>query len=260
MQMMREMLKKAGRALALPLMATLMLTACSDKPGSPDAAQKADAAPADTQGAANSQGRAWATVLSVTPQNGFLMGNPDAKVHLIEYASLSCPHCADFHSASKDALKRDYIAKGLVKYEYRSFVLNPADLAASVLARCFGPERFFTLTGAFFEKQRQWFQPFVDIKPQDQQTLQSVPAQDQLKAYARLGKLDAFARQFGITGAQFDTCMTNPKLRAQLEAIQQLGTKTDQISGTPSFLINGKYEDDLRTWDAVDARLKSLVQ
>jgi protein-disulfide isomerase len=231
-----------------------VIAACEKAPpGAPAAGES-------TETVAEVSGKPWATVLSETPQNGFIMGNPDAKIHVVEYASLTCPHCADFHTASKDALKRDYIAKGLVKYEFRSFILNPVDLAASVLARCFGPERFFALSGAFFENQSRWFEPFTKITKEDQKSIESVPATEQLKAYARLGKLDNFVRPRGITSAQFDACLVNEELRKELEAIQKLGTDVDKITGTPSFLINGKLQDEVRTWAALDDKLKTMTK
>lgn len=251
MRASRNILSRSALKLLVPLLAATALASCDSPPaGSSSPANVATAAP---------DGKPWATVLAVTPEQGYMMGNPDAPVHVVEYASLTCPHCADFHIASKDPLKRDYIAKGLVKYEYRAFILNPVDLAASVLARCFGPGRFFVLSGAFFESQKSWFEPFTAITPEQQKSLESVAPADQLKAYARLGKLDAFARARGITGAQFDACLTNPDLRKQLEDIQRRGTEVDKITGTPSFLINGKLQEDVRTWAELDAKLKPLV-
>ena len=100
-------------------------------------------------------GTDWVAMIEKTPEGGYRMGNPNARVQLVEFASLTCPHCADFTKEAGPVLKRDYIAKGLVSYELRTFARDPADYAASMLSRCQSPAAFFGHVEGFFGTQRQ---------------------------------------------------------------------------------------------------------
>ena len=95
------------------------------------------------------------------------MGNPKADVKLIEFGSMTCPHCAEFEEQHGEQLIGTYVKSGRVSYEFRNFVRDPFDLAASLIARCGGPERFFPLTRQLFVDQRNWTAKLQDI-PQDQ--------------------------------------------------------------------------------------------
>ena len=98
----------------------------------------------------------WSTIVSQTPEGGFLMGNPNAKVKLVEYGSLTCPHCAEFEEKGGKALVDNYVKKGLVSFEFRNFVRDPYDITAALIARCGGPASFFGLTRAFYADQKDW--------------------------------------------------------------------------------------------------------
>ena len=159
-------------ALRFALVAGLAATtaACGDKKPDSTAAETAPAttdATAATPAAAPVSatapaGQDWTQVVAATPEGGFRMGNPDAKVKLVEFASLTCPHCREFHEAALSTIKSKYVASGNVSYEFRNFVLNGPDFAASLLARCQGPQPFFGLLNAFFTDQATWTEPFID--------------------------------------------------------------------------------------------------
>jgi len=202
----------------------------------------------------------WRQTLSMTADGGMLMGNPKARVHIIEYASLTCPHCAHFHGDSVAKLEAGYIARGLVKYEFRNFLLNSADFAASLLARCNGPKRFFALTDAFFSSQPEWIAPFQAVGENEAKALQALPPQQQIKRFAELGKLDAFVRKRGIPKAMFDRCLTDKALIDQLTALRATGVKQFDIQGTPTVIVNGTKMPQVPSWDDLDARIKSELK
>ncbi|HLU92364.1 MAG TPA: thioredoxin domain-containing protein [Pedomonas sp.] len=202
----------------------------------------------------------WTTVVQATPEGGYAMGNPKAAVTLIEFASLTCPHCATFHSQGMDPLKADYIKSGKVRYEFRNFILTGPDYAASLLARSQGAKRFFPLLDAFFARQEQWVKPFMQVTEEQQKQLATVPQQQQIKALAELGKLDEYVRRLGIPKARFDAALTDQAEIKKLADMRKNAVENYQISGTPSFVLNGKKLDGVNTWADVKARLDAALK
>ncbi|HEX8262031.1 MAG TPA: thioredoxin domain-containing protein, partial [Allosphingosinicella sp.] len=98
----------------------------------------------------------WGRTVVATPEGGFRMGNPNARVKLVEYGSLTCGHCAAFSRQGMAPLVATYVKSGRVSYEYRNFILNGLDVAASLVARCGGPARFFPVADKFYATQPQW--------------------------------------------------------------------------------------------------------
>ena len=131
-------------ALRFAMVAGLALAtaACGDK-------TETTAATTTTTPTSTPAGTDWTKVSAATPEGGFRIGNPDAKVKLLEFASLTCPHCKDFHESAFATIRDKYVASGNVSYEFRNFVLNGPDYAATLLARCKGAPGFFALADAF---------------------------------------------------------------------------------------------------------------
>jgi protein-disulfide isomerase len=159
------------------------------------------------------------------------LGSPKAKVQVVEYASLSCPHCARFNADAFPAFKAKYVDTGKVRYTLREMLTPPAEVAAAgfMLARCAGPGKYFKVVDAVFRSQSQWD---GDIKP------------------LFLG----IARNNGLTDAQFEACLTNQDnlkgLNARVKAAIDAG-----VSSTPTFFVNGvKYEGE-QTLDKLDAAI-----
>jgi protein-disulfide isomerase len=144
------------------------------------------------------------------------IGRADAPVTIVEYSSLSCPHCAAFHKEVLPELKTEYIDTGKVRYVVREFPLNDAALAGAVVARCLDPSRYFAFVDMLFSKQDEW--AFKD------------------DAFAPLKKL---AKQAGLPDDQFDKCLDNEALQKKILAIRERGAK-EGVSGTPAFFVNGK--------------------
>lgn len=157
------------------------------------------------------------------------IGSPNAPVEIIEYASFSCPHCAAFHVQTMPGVKEKLIDKGIVRFVFRNFVRDAADLTAAKLARCKGPERAFLLTDLFFRQQSTWL------------------TQD----YAN--ELSALARRAGMNKTDFETCLGNKDLEKDLVAMRDAGMDMYQISATPTFIINGeKIEGALPLADIIE--------
>ena len=253
------------RGLALGAMLVLAATAACDKKAdapAPTAATDTSAtttAATSTAAPATVGGKNWVEEMVATPEGGFRIGNPDAKVKLVEYASLTCPHCRDFKAEADAPLRAKYVASGNVSYEYRSFQLNGPDMAASVLARCEGPRQFFNLMSAFYASQAEWTEPFLKMTPEQSKTIGALPQDQQLAAIAKIGGLDKFMRARGMTSAQFDKCIGDAAALKQLTDMQANAAGKLGVQGTPTFFINGVKQDGVNTWPQLEPKLASAL-
>jgi protein-disulfide isomerase len=235
--------------------AMLAISACGDKPAEP-------AAPAATAAAttATPSSTDWTTVTAATPEGGFRIGNPDAKVKLVEFASLTCPHCSDFHGAAFETIKSKYVATGNVSYEFRNFVLNGPDYAASMLARCQGAEPFFGLLNAFFTDQRVWTEAFSKISEEEGKRLGNLPQDQQIAGLAAAGKLDEYVRTRGIPRAKFDACLADKAALDKLLELRTQATDKYKLTGTPGFIINDVTQEGVYDWATLEPKLIAALK
>ena len=164
-----------------------------------------------------------------------VLGKEDAPVTIIEYSSLSCPHCAVFHRDVLPALKSEYIDTGKVRYVEREFPLNNAALGGSVLARCVDPSRFFAFTDLLFSRQEDW-----------------AFKEDALQ------RLRLYAKQAGLTDAEFEKCLDDEALQKKILAVRERGEK-EGVHGTPTFFINGKVFNGAPTLQAMAEAMKPYL-
>ena len=144
------------------------------------------------------------------------LGSKDAPVTIIEYASMTCPHCAKFHLGPFEALKSKYVDTGKVRIIFREFPFDPMALQASMLARCTGEKRYFGMLKVLFKNLPKW--------------AQASNPQQALAKMARLG---------GFTEARFKACMANQELADMILKSRLKGNKEFGIDSTPSFIVNG---------------------
>lgn len=203
----------------------------------------------------------WTRTVTATPV-GFVMGNPKAKVTLVEYGSYTCPHCAAFQQDGVPALKSRYIASGKVRFEFRSFVRNGPDYAASLLALC-DRKAVVARTDALFSGQKTWAAGYAALTEADAARLQKMPKNQQIPELARVGGLTAFVTKLGLPPARAAKCLADQGAADRLTATLKAAVETDKINGTPGFLINGKrqvettlgQERGVTTWDALEPLL-----
>jgi protein-disulfide isomerase len=221
--------------------------------GGAAASTTAPAKPVAKPAAAGAKPASWLDVVVATPQGGFRQGNPNAKVKLLEFGSLTCSHCAAFAAEGVPTLRAKYVASGKVSYEYRPFLLNGVDFAPSLLVRCQSPAAALKLIDAFYESQATWVLPFTKPLPDDvQKRLAALPENEQITAFAAQGGLDGFMRTRGMTRARFDQCTSDKAGIVKLNEIRDDADKNYALTGTPTFVINGKTLTDTANW----ARLK----
>ena len=201
----------------------------------------------------------WSTIVSKTPEGGFLMGNPGAKVKLVEFGSMTCPHCAEFEEQGTKALIDNYVKKGLVSFEFRNYVRDPFDVAASLIARCGGEASFFGLTRGLYAEQRGWIGKIQAADNATMQSLQTMPPAQQFSTIADLGGLKQFAAMRGVPRAKTDACLANETEVNQLVQMNSDAQSTYNIPGTPSFLINGTLVESTASWEALEPKIKEAL-
>jgi protein-disulfide isomerase len=246
---------KARYGIGAALAAVLALAACGD--GEEANVANANTAAPLTQIPAPNNGN-WTQVVSQTEEGGFRMGNPDAPVKLVEYASISCHVCQEFAEAATDRLEDVYVASGQVSWEYRPFVLFPSDPGLFMLLRCQGPTPYFRLVEELYEQQPQWMARLQAIPPEQQQQMQGMSREAQAAALVRAADLEGFFRQRGMPQARIDQCLADNQAIVALADQTRRGAEQDGVSGTPSFFINGTRQD-VTTWSALEPRLRSAI-
>lgn len=167
-----------------------------------------------------------------------ILGNADAKVTIVEYASMTCGHCKQFHTKVLPDLKKKYVDTGKVRLVFREFPLDPRAFAASMLARCAGGDKTLPMISALFETQADW--AYVKENPTP--------------------KLFEIAKQAGFTQESFDKCLTDQGLLDKLTAIRTRAAETFGVNATPTFYINGKKLTEPPTVEGFDKTLEPLLK
>lgn len=202
----------------------------------------------------------WSTVFSDTSAGGILMGNPNAKVKLVELGSLTCPHCRAFEEEGAEPLINNYVKSGKVSYEFRNYVRDPFDIAAALIARCNGAKSFFPLIRAIYDAQPQWIAK-IQAAPQGQlEALQNLPPDKQFLEIAKLADLQKLGAMRGVPSAKSTHCLTN---QAKVDQLVQMNsdatTDFPEMPGTPTFVINGKMLDKAATWDLLEPQIRKAL-
>ena len=164
------------------------------------------------------------------------LGAADAPVTIIEYASMTCTHCAAFHAETWPTLKSKYIDPGKVRFVLREFPLDVLAGAGFMLARCAGTEKRNALVDLLFTQQKNW--AFVD-KP--------------------LEALASTVKQAGVTQAAFDSCLSEQALLDQVNAVRDRAAKDFGVNATPTFFINGKRVSGELTVSELEGQLQPLL-
>ena len=155
-------------------------------------------------------------LLVAGPLGDKALGDDNAPVTIVEYASMTCGHCGNFHRNTWAALKEKYIDTGKVRFIFREFPLDNSAFAVAMLARCAPADRFFTIIDLYFSTQDAWLQ-----------------SQDRYNALLDL------AKQAGFSKESFDACLANQALFEGLDEVKNRGARKFGITGTPTFFING---------------------
>lgn len=237
--------------LALPL--ALGVASCGKKDAAAPAGEIAESAP--VANVAAPAGKAWADVFATTPEGGYRMGNPDAPIKVIEYGALSCSHCAEFAKVGFPKLRDEYVNSGRVNYELRLFMLNALDVPAALLATCGSPEAVLPLTEQFWAWQPDMFANLQKAGDAALQAAGNAPPAQRFAKIADLGGMTAFFNARGIAADQAGKCLSDTAKASALAAQTDKASADYNITGTPSFIINGSTAG-VATWEALEPLLK----
>ena len=165
------------------------------------------------------------------------LGDEKAAVTVVEYASLTCPHCADFADNTFEAFKKKYIDSGKVHYVYRDFPFDQAGLRAAMMVRCSGPERFFGFLEILFKSQTSW-----------------AASTDPLAELAKIARLG------GMSKEDFDACMANKELMDGILKGEVEAQETLKVEATPTFVVNGVKHEGNMSLEQFDGILAPLLK
>ena len=202
----------------------------------------------------------WTQVYNATEQGGMLMGNPDAKIRLIEFGSLTCPHCAAFDEKGAPQLIDKYVKSGQVAWEFRNYVRDPVDLTATLIARCNGPKVFFPLIRALFQDQAQWTARVQQLPAERLEAIQTMPPTQLFLELGKAAGLQDYAAARGVPVAKSTQCLSDENAVNQL--VQMTSEATSQFpnfQGTPTFILNGTLLEKTANWETLEPKLQAAL-
>jgi protein-disulfide isomerase len=170
------------------------------------------------------------------PLGDMAKGNPDAPVTVIEYASLTCSHCANFAVNTLPHLVENYVETGQVYYILREFPYDPIATAGFMLARCAGSDRYFGFADTLFERQAQW-------------AFTQTPIED----------LKAIARQGGFSEERFDQCMKDEAIFNHVKEVATRARDKFGVNSTPTFFVNGEKVEGALPWNEFEPIIKKAL-
>jgi protein-disulfide isomerase len=170
------------------------------------------------------------------PEGDVVLGSEKAPVTIIEYASMTCPHCAHFSDTTFPELQKRYIDTGKVRFIFREFPLDALAAAGFMLARCAGNDKFMPVVETLFAKQREW----MVEKP--------------------IEPLRGIARQFGFSQESFDACLANQKVLDGIQQVRDRAAEKLGVNSTPTFFINGKKFVGDQSIDALTKEIEPYLK
>ncbi|MBB6466989.1 protein-disulfide isomerase [Aminobacter lissarensis] len=247
------MLRSISRRTALTGLAAVsaaaLLSACSDsgeqanaatpkpaEPATPAATPAAPATPAQAVKVPEAQGTVdMAKLVEAGSLPDMIIGKADAPVTIVEYASMTCPHCAHFHETTLPALKTKYIDTGKARLIYREFPFDPLAEAGFMLARC-SKDNYFPMVDVLFKQQQSW-----------------AGSQNPKDALLQISKLAGFTQE------SFEACLTDQKLLDDIRAVRARGENDFKVDSTPTFFINGKVYKGAMTIEEMSAVIDGML-
>ena len=207
---------------------------------------------------AKSSARAWDQMVTLTKDGFPVLGNPAAKVKLVEFISYTCPHCADFNAESHDQLRGGMVRKGSVSVELRPYLRNEIDMLPSLLALCGTKDKFFGNNDALLAAQKVWFKEPADPGYKARWQAAEGDKIAQRKVVAKDLGLYTVMQARGFSVASIGACLADQKLADRLIAHTDTASSKIGVVGTPSFLINDKLQE-FYGWPELSAALTAAT-
>lgn len=200
----------------------------------------------------------WNLAAAITPEGGHRIGNPAAKVRLVEYVSYTCPHCADFERRADAPMRLTGVSTGKLSIEVRHIVRDPIDMAVALLTNCGAPSKFFVNHSMMMRSQDKWIAPLVNISPAQATRWQNPDFKTRMRYIATdFHFYEMFATR-GYDRRTMDACLADEakarRLAGMAEAAETLG-----INSTPSFLLDGEVLVGTHTWDTLQPQIAAKL-
>jgi protein-disulfide isomerase len=239
---------------ALALLPLLALAACGGESGNASAPVTSATPVANV---APPAGKQWVDVVAKTAEGGYVQGNPNAPIKLVEYGSRTCPTCGRFALEGVEPLRQKYISTGKVSYEFRDFPLHGApDLALALLNQCAGTEAFFPMLDQMFAGQEAFLDRQQKLPEATLQQLQTMAPPQAAAAIADAMGMIEFAKQRGIPEAKARQCLADPAAIKGIADVFADASNNKGVTGTPGFFINGK-QVEAALWSQVETALQA---
>ncbi len=228
--------------------AAIALTACGDA-GAGGEAPKGEA----IAKVAAPAGKAWTDTVSKT-EEGYVIGNPQAKIELVEYGAITCPGCAKFSQQSHSELMA-MVDTGRVKFEYRPFLVHGIqDMPGFLLAQCNGPEAFFGLTERLYADQATWLGRLQTLTDAERAQVPTMKPEQAVQFLAdKFGLID-IVKQLGVSEDAARACLADKTVFTKLAKGTETVMADGKVTGTPSFFLNGASLD-VSAWPQVKGKL-----
>ncbi len=242
---MRKILTVSSLALALTL------AGCGDSEAT---SPQLSGEPIETVSAP--QGQEWSQVVAKSDVNGYVMGNPDAPVKLVEYGAITCPGCAQFHKDSEADIKQ-MVDSGRVSFEFRPFLVHGIqDLPGFLLAQCNGPEAFFGLAGRLYDDQQVWLGKLSGLTPAEEAAFEAAQPAGKINIIADKMELVDFVKPLGVSEDAARSCLSDKQAMDELVALTEKTSNEGVVRGTPTLLVNGKVVDGAN-WNPVKSAIEA---
>lgn len=190
-------------------------------------------------------------------ERGHRVGNPDAQLHLIEFISYTCPHCAHFEAESDAAMRALYLHEGLATVEVRSFIRNPVDLAATLVVECGAPEDFFANHRTMLFAHDRWMAKARGATEAQMQRWSTGPMSSRMRAIADDLDFHELMEPRGLSRTQIDRCLADDAKALEIVEAHEANNADFDIPGTPSFALNGQLLTGIHSWDGLQQVLQN---
>jgi protein-disulfide isomerase len=185
------------------------------------------------------------------------MGNPDARVKLVEYLSLACADCVRFTAQGGEGLFQNYVRRGQVSVEYRNVPLNGFDMAGAAISRCGSPRDYFDLTHYLLGNQPRWLARADTLSEAQRNELRGMDRLAAIQRVAELLGLDDIATRQGINRERIRSCLADPAIIDRFTAAQQAASQAG-VTGLPGFFVNGQRQE-ATNWSQLEPQLRAAL-
>jgi len=202
----------------------------------------------------------WSKVVALTPDGGIRMGNPAAKVKVVEFFSYTCPHCAVFAAEGTEPLAQKYVRGGQVSYEIRPALRDALDLTVALAARCAPPSHYFAAVEAIMGAQQDWMPKAADYITANRDALNGPGKIKAIHAMLTNVGIEAMLVKQGMAPAALDTCLDDKVAEDALQKTTNDAWNVRKINGTPGFFINDTAQPDVHGWAQLEPAIQAALK